>query len=127
MIKRILLAVCALLLLMTGYMAARLRYDPEMHLLFHENGILSFCDLNEIDRLHLCPQTRVSRELVAGGVLVLYQCSPKEGYIETINLSEISKAEVRVRFAGLPGKPEKVCSTKWGEVFHVVAGARIYK
>jgi hypothetical protein len=127
MIRQILFAFCGFLLIMAGYTVARLRYDPEMHLRFHRVGVLSFCDLNEIDRLHLCPQVRISQELVTEGVLVLYQCNPNEGYIETINLSDLSKAGMRAKFAVMPNKPEKVCDTKWGEVFRVTTKARIYK
>jgi len=127
MIRRILFAIFALLFLAAGYHIARLRYDPEMHLQFHQAGILSFCELDEIDRLHLCPEVRVNQELVTGGVLTLYRCNPKEGYVETISLSELSKANVRTQLAELPGIYEKVCDTKWGEVFHVMIGARIHK
>lgn len=127
MIRRIMFAVLAFLFLAMGYSVAWLRYDPEAHLRFHAAGILSFCELDEIDRLHLCPASRVAQELVTGGVLVAYRCNEKEGYVETINLSELSKANVRTQLAELPGSYERVCVTEWGEVFRVTTGARIYR
>ena len=123
---RIWFAIFAFLLLAAGYSMAWLRYDPEMRLRFHEVGILSFCDLDETDRLHLCPDARISQELVTGGVLVVYRCD-QEGYVETINLSELSKANVKTQLAELPGSYEKMCDTKWGEVFHVTTKARVYR
>jgi len=127
MIRRILFVFCALLLVMVGYTVARLEYDPEMHLLFHKKGIISFCDLSEIDRLRLCPQARIAQKMVTDGATVFYICNGSEGYIETIDLSEVSKAGLKAKISGLPGNVEKVCGTKYGEVFHVTTNPRIYK
>jgi len=116
-----------LLFMLFGYIIGDLRFNPDWQLAFHEAGFIPFCDLNETDRLRVCPLMRVTQELSTGGSLVFYQCNNKEGYIETVDLTVMSNSNVTKNFNALPSRPSKKCDTTRGEIFHVQKKAKIYK
>lgn len=112
---------------MAGYAIGMCRFDPETRLRMHSAGFIPFCDLSEDDRLHLCPQARIAQKLATDGALIFYLCSSTEAYVETIDLSDASKAALGERFKNLPGNAERACGTEHGEVFHLMVKPRIYK
>lgn len=103
---------------LVGYTCARMKFDPQMRLILHENGKLSFCELNENDRLYLCPKSRVAQS-VLDGAIVFYQCNNKEAYIQTINLSNLAQAQLLSKLKSIPGEIKLECRTDTGDIFYL--------
>lgn len=48
----------------------------------------TFCDLNEQERLDVCPEIRIKSVTQDKGEITFYKCSKTLGYVETSNLSD---------------------------------------
>lgn len=112
----------AILCFMIGF-GVSIFYYPGLTYTKYDLGLVSFCDLTEADRFKVCPYQRKVQELVTGGSVVVYVCKSdfSFGYIETNNLSDISKA----KFAEMIERRKHVatfkeeCKSKLGTVFSV--------
>lgn len=85
-------------------------------------GVVSFCDLEEADRLKVCPLMRFQKEIESGGSAILYVCSQESGFIETNSLTKKSAKLLesllnKIRKKG--GQVEEVCSTENGVVYEI--------
>lgn len=123
--KRILKITTHILVLLfalfLGYLAGAFHYDKSMRV-GYKLGLISFCELKEVDRFKVCPILRLHKEMKAGGSLTLYVCSSRVAYLETDSLSNVSTKKVKERLAKARsvGTVEKACSTKSGKIFKII-------
>ena len=85
----------------------------------YELGMVSFCDLAEIDRLKVCPMSRMVEELSTGCSLIIYMCNKNFVYVETNGLSESSQKYLDKLFKEYNESNiiETKCKSKLGTVY----------
>ena len=86
-------------------------------------GLMSFCELEEVDRFKVCPLLRVHKEMVTGGAVTLYVCSERTAFMETNTLSKESVKLIEValdKARGDGGHVRNVCSTEHGVMYKII-------
>ena len=111
------------LIMCVGYGVGFVQYNPKVRIKTYERGVTSFCNLLEEDRLKVCPLKRIYTELKTGGSVIYYVCSQDESFIETNDLSDLSREMMMADFkkyidAGAL-KIEQVCDTDYGKVYRL--------
>ena len=94
------------------------------HVTEFNEGKVSFCQLDEDDRLFVCPVFRRIKLAPDGGRVIAYMCdSPgKYGYIEFYNMKDPHRAVAMRQLLQLRqrgAKVKKACDTPFGEVYRV--------
>jgi len=117
--------VCTLVLLFMlflGYSLGTFQHIKSARI-GYKLGLMSFCELEEVDRFKVCPLLRVHKDMVTGGALTLYVCSQRTAFMETNSLSKESVKLVEVvleKARNDGGFVKNVCSTENGLVYKII-------
>lgn len=115
-------ALVLIFMLFMGYFLGMFQYNKSA-IIGYKLGLMSFCDLKEIDRFKICPLIRIHKEMVTGGSTTLYVCSYNTAFMETNSLSKKSVKLVETKFEKTRndgGIVKNMCSTEHGVVYKIV-------